>query len=219
MKKNEGRLRKTESGFSILELIVVLAVIAVLSVMSYMAIGAGRKYAADDQAMNIFDLFQEARQKALNERQTMRVEINASEQEVRLIDENVQADAGDDQIIRRVRFTRGIVTGLKPSSITNIPTASYPIPEMTYTQSTYPLSSTNQTFTLRYLRNGQVVDKGTTSTGAGAVVTGATVYIYSLNDSGTSLEVIRALTVAGSTGDVAILKCIKSNDDCTSWRR
>lgn len=212
-------VRKTETGFSIYELVIVVVIIGILSAVSIIGFGTFKKYAADDQAINALDLLQEARQKAMNERETMRVEFNDTKKELRLIDENVQSDVSDDVIVRTVKFSSRIVVGTKPAGLTTVPSANYPIDEISYTQSTYPLSATNDTFTLRFLKNGQVVDKGNNNIGTGAVMRGATIYVYSLKEGSNSPDIIRAITVSGITGDVTILKCIKSGNNCSAWKR
>jgi hypothetical protein len=51
----------------------------------------------------IIDIFDEARQKALNQRKTFRVEINKTKKELRLIDEGDDAStANDDKILKKI---------------------------------------------------------------------------------------------------------------------
>ena len=50
--------------------------------------------------MLIADILQEARQRSLTQRETMRVEIDITENHIRLIDENTVATADDDEVLK-----------------------------------------------------------------------------------------------------------------------
>lgn len=90
-------------GFSMVELLIVLTVITILLGISLFYLSAHeRLYRPDEEALKIIDVFQEARQRSLTQRETMRVEIDLTDNVVRLIDENQPSTADDDRPIRSV---------------------------------------------------------------------------------------------------------------------
>lgn len=208
------------AGFSILELLVVIIVIAVLTAITIISFSGNRKFAADSQAKIIIDVLDEARQKALNQRKTYRVEINATRNQVRLIDEGRNALSADDDVeVRRYAISADVMVGPAPPNVSGAPTATSPIPVATFSTSSYPLSSGDSKITFRFKRNGQVVDAGTDNIGTGSVMSGATIYVRSRTPSVNSPDVIRAVTVLGTTGDTSLFKCRFSGTTCGSWSR
>src|SRR5262245_48555700 len=68
-----------EAGFSLIELLTVVLVIFALGGLSlFYLVGHQKAYKPDDESLLITDVLQEARQRSLTERRTMRVEINLS---------------------------------------------------------------------------------------------------------------------------------------------
>ncbi|MET0753142.1 MAG: prepilin-type N-terminal cleavage/methylation domain-containing protein [Pyrinomonadaceae bacterium] len=218
-------MKKTsnQKGVSLVELIFVLVITGIMTGIAVVSYSSSRKYAADDQARQIVDLLDEARQKSLNQRNTMRVEINKTKNIITLIDENdsngVTPVVTNDRIIRSLPISTNATVGAAPNNVSAGPTATSPIPVPSYTTSTYPLSTGDQKITLRFRSNGQVVDAGTDNVGTGSVITGATIYVYSTTASGTNPDVIRAVTVLGTSGDTAIYKCQVTGSSCGAWSR
>jgi type II secretory pathway pseudopilin PulG len=202
------------------EVFIVLLIIGILATLSIISLNSSKLYGADSQAQRVSDFFNEARQRALTERRTFRVQINKTKWEVWLIDEGQgnPTGAADDKIIRREAVSPDIAVGGAPTGLTNAPTASSPVPIQNYIASTYPLSAGDETITLRFKRNGDVVDEGTDAVGTNSVVTGATIVIYPL--SGVSGN-IRAVTVAGPGGDNLTYKCtdLQASGQCGNWGR
>jgi prepilin-type N-terminal cleavage/methylation domain-containing protein len=205
-------------GFSIIEVLLVISVLAILSTVAIISFWSTRKYSADDQAKKLIDVFDEARQKALNQRKTFRVEINKTQNELRLIDEGDDATtANDDVVLKKSQLSGQVVVGSAPGNVSGAPTASSPIPVPAYAMSSYPLSSGDEKITLRFKRNGQVVDAGTDHIGTGSLSSGATIYVYSTTPSVTNPDVIRAVTVLGTTGDTSLYKCRFVSNSCTNY--
>lgn len=212
----------SQTGFSLVEVVIVLTVIVILAAFSVMTFWNSRKYAADDQAKKMIDVFDEARQKALNQRKTFRVEINRTKQEILLIDEgenNPVVTETDDVIVRRVQISNQVVIGVAPTNISGAPTATSPIPVPSYTSSNYILSNGDDKITLRFRRTGQVVNAGIDNIGTGSLINGATIYVHSKTPSVTSPDVIRAVTVLGTTGDTSLYRCTFVSNVCGSWNR
>lgn len=215
-----SRVTPSNAGFSVIELLVVFAVIAVMSAIAVFALNNVTKYATDSEARKIIDLLDEARQKSLNQRTVFRFEINKTKNRIVLIDENSSATTSDDVVVKSVPISSEVVIGTKPSNVPANPTATSPIPVLAYQASNYPLSSGDQKITLRFRRNGQVMDAGSDGMGTGAVVTGATIFLYSARQGPTSPTDIRALTVLGTTGDTAVMTCkFDANKQCIAWSK
>ena len=71
--------RKRMSGFSMIELIVVLVVLGILTAISIPYLYNSKKlYKTEDQALKIMDLMREAGQLALTKRRTIRLDIDLS---------------------------------------------------------------------------------------------------------------------------------------------
>ncbi|MBS1794553.1 MAG: hypothetical protein JSS81_11900 [Acidobacteria bacterium] len=210
----------SQTGASVVEVLIVVAVLAILTTVALVSYTSTRKYSADEQARKIIDVFDEARQKALNQRKTFRVEINRTKSELRLIDEGSNATtANDDTILKKFQISSLVVVGSAPPNVTGAPTATTPINVPSYASSTYPLSNGEEKITLRFKRNGQVVDAGTDNVGTGSVMNGATIYVYSRTPSVNSPDVIRAVTVLGTTGDTSLYKCTFTAGSCGNWSR
>lgn len=100
MKDELPYIRQKNSGYSVIELFVVLGVIALLSVISLPYIVNYKKaYKSEDQALKVIDLMREAGQVAMARRRTIRFEIDLTDNAVLIIDEN---NAAPDTRIKRI---------------------------------------------------------------------------------------------------------------------
>ena len=211
----------SEQGFSLIELLVAIILLAVLATFAFLGTSSNKLFAADTQAMAIMDVLQEARQKALTQGQTLRVELNDTKKLIRLIDENNTTVGSDDSIIVTKNFDPTTTVGVKPANINPVggivPQSTSPIPEIQYTQTTYPLSANDKVKTLRFLKTGEVVDAGTDNLGTGAISSGVTIYVYN-GPSGSKSSVVRAITLSGITAVSQLYKCqTNSQGICTTW--
>lgn len=209
-----------QKGFSLIELVSVIVIIAIIAAITVVTFSSVRKYSADDQVTKLTDILDEARQKALNQRNTFRVEINKTKKQVTLIDENKFDDVSDDKIIKTSPFYSSVYVGETPSNILAAPTATSPIPVLSYASSDYPLSKNDEKITLRFARSGRVLDTGSDNIGTGSTMRGATIYVYSNREKTTTPEIIRAVTVMQTSGDTAILKCtFDTSGKCGNWKK
>lgn len=209
-----------QKGFSLIEVLLTLIILGIFAALAINSFSSARKYRADDQATMLVDLLNEARQSALNQRRTFRVELNRTIGQVTLINENNPGNADDDSIVKSIPFKDFVRIGETPENVSEAPTTTSPIPVLDFAASNYPLSSGNEKITLRFARNGLVLDTGTDNIGTGSTMRGATVYIFTTKEGATTPEIIRAVTVLQTTGDTSILKCSFDVDgQCGNWKR
>lgn len=209
-------------GFSVVELLVVLVVIGVLSAAStFYLLGHRRLFRPDEQSMRIVDALQEARQRSLTQRETMRVEIDLTDRMVRIIDENSPATAEDDVLVRAsVLYPAAEVrTGTRPPGILTSPEESMPVPIADFRPSIYPPSATHFVCTLRFLRNGTVVDQGADALGSNAATAGATLYLWTpKSQSESETEIARAITIIGATGAIRSWEYDRALETTNKWK-
>jgi hypothetical protein len=173
-----------------------------------------------NQTLEIVDILDQARQSALNQRRTFRVEINKTKQQVTLINENAPETVADDEIVKTLAFRKQVFINEVPGNIAGAPTANSPIPVLSFVSSNYPLSNNEEKITLRFARNGRVLDTGTDNIGTGSIMRGATIYVYTNKDKASTPEVIRAVTVNQTSGSTSILKCsFDATNKCGNWTR
>lgn len=209
-------------GFSIIELLVVLVIIFILSGFSLFYLsGHQALFRPDEQALKIIDILQEARQRSLTQRETMRVEIDLTSNIVRLIDENQPNTAGDDTVIRSIVLlpSSQVRINSRPPDILTNPIESMPVPIAQFVTSVYPMSASHNVCTFRFLRNGTVVNQGTDAIGSNASTVGATLFIWSPKpgDSNAS-EIARAITIIGSTGLIRYWEYDRNLPQPNKWK-
>ena len=222
MKKGQLKINSSESGFSVTELLVAVAIIGIMSATAIFYVSAHKKaYQPDDQALQIADILQEARQRSLTQRRAMRVEINLTTNTVRLYDENTDSTtAGDDVTLKTFTLfaPANVKVNAPPSEIGYNPQEPMPTPNALFKPSVYPPSIAQNVCTIRFLANGSVVDGGTNAIGAGAVVTGVTLHIWSPNKNTPSQsDIARAITVLGPTGVIRAWEFDHSSVAANKW--
>jgi len=94
--------KPSHSGFSVVELLTVVAILLIVSAISIPYIFSyTQKYQSEDQTLKVIDLMQEAKQLALTRRRTFRFEIDLTDNNMLVIDEN-GASADDDAVIKKI---------------------------------------------------------------------------------------------------------------------
>ncbi len=209
-------------GFSIVELLIVLAVIGILSGMSMFYLAAHQRlFKPDEQSLRIVDALQEARQRSLTQRETMRIEIDLTDGVVRLIDENSSLTADDDVLIRESALfaSSEVRMGLRPPDIQTNPEEILPVPLADFRPSVYPRSLTHNVCTLRFQRNGSVVNQGSDAIGTNAAATGSTIFLWSpKTPEATESDIARAVTVLGATGAIRFWEYDRSLSVSNKWK-
>jgi type II secretory pathway pseudopilin PulG len=224
MKKHK-KTSASERGFSLLELLAVVVVIMILTSVSLIYLSGTRKlYNTDEEALQIIDLIQEARQRALTQREVLRVEIDLTSNIGRLINEDntvVPSVATDDKLLRQVKFfpSANVRLDMRPNNVTTAPPEAQPAPTAVFAGSLHPLSAGHNVATFRFMPDGSVRNAGTNAIGANSVATGSTLYIWkpkatSPNDS----DLTKAICIIGSTGSVRMWDFATAPDGSTFWK-
>lgn len=215
---------KTEAGFSLAELLVVMGVMLVMTTVSlYYLYSHQRIYMPDEQSSHFIDMLQEARQRALTQKVTMRVELDLTDNIARLINEGDNTTvAADDTVVRifKMRAIQEVKIEQRPSNVATSPTEPSPVPVVTFVaNSLHPLSLNHKVATLRFRKDGTVTDAGTTAVGGGAIVTGATVFVWQPDKANTNNSTItRSITVIGSSGAIRLWNYYPTQPANSRWK-
>lgn len=211
-----------EAGFSIIEILIVLTLIVIMSGVTLFYLNSHQRlYKADDQSLLIADILQEARQRALTQRETIRVEIDITDSIVRLIDENKPTTADDDRLLRQLSLKPETEVKIqhRSSEINENPPEPIPVPSAQFQQSVYTSSSNHRVGTFRFQSNGTVTNAGNNAIANGAVMTSATLHLWTPKPSDPDqFEVARALTIIGSTGSVRLWEYDPKLTQANKWK-
>lgn len=217
-----NKKQNVENGFSIAELLIVLVVLSIMTGFAAYYFSAHQKlYKPDDQALKIVDILQEARQRALTQRESIRVEINSTLNIARIIDEGSATTADDDREIRRVTLfgQSEVKFSTRPNNISYNPPETLTPPTAVFTTSVYPTSTTQNVCTIRFQSNGTVLNAGTNATGTGATPTGVTLLIWSPKASAASdADIARAITIIGTSGSLRLWEFDNTSTDTNKWK-
>lgn len=213
MKVKNMKKRIREKGFSLIELLIVMAIIVIMTGVAVFALRANKEsYKTDDEALLVLDIFQEARFRALSQREVMRVEINPVAKQVRLIDENSATVADDDKVIRVLPISAesDIKISSRPSTVSANPPTPLTCPDAVFAPSLHPTSAAQNVATFRFNLTGQVLNAGVNDTGQNAVMTSSTIFLWPPDPANanqpTQPGLVRAITILGTTGAMQIWK-------------
>ncbi|MCC6327511.1 MAG: hypothetical protein IT174_03270 [Acidobacteria bacterium] len=187
------------SGYSLVEIVVVVALLCVLTAMSLpYFFNFSRTYKSEDQAIKVMDLMREAGQIALTQRRTIRLEIDRSDTAAPFIRMSEEGGAVLKTIpLEPLNSVRMDVApaGINAPSPPNYAAASY----------------VSNVWAIRFRSNGSVVTAaGTTPVSATLfswrpkMETGTPFNISDLNPA--RPEEVRAVTIYGGTGAVRYWK-------------
>lgn len=219
----KGAKLSSETGFSVIEMLVVVGITAIMtSVSLYYLYGHQKLYMPDEQASHFIDLLQEARQRALTQKVTMRVELDLTDNIARLINEGDATTATDDKLVRSflLKPAQEVKVENRPSNVTVNPTEPSAVPPITFVASSlHPLSLNHKVATLRFKKDGTVTDGGTNAIGGGANVTGATVFIWQPSKTNANNSVItRSITVIGGSGAIRLWNHYPTQPANSQWK-
>lgn len=199
--------RRSESGFSIIELVIVLVIIAILSAISLPYIYSYKKlYKSEDQSLKVMDLMREAAQLALTRRRTMRLEIDLTANALLIIDEN---GAAPNTLIKSIplELPREVRMDIIPAGVVK------PNPP-NYTDAAYSADATghlvggatvvgNTVWAVRFKSDGSAVN-------AAGIPISANIYVWPPVTVGSTTprntKEIRAITMFGGSGAIRYWK-------------
>jgi prepilin-type N-terminal cleavage/methylation domain-containing protein len=205
-----------ERGHSLIELMIALAIMTIISAYAIFSLTSHKKaFKTDDEALRILNYMQDAGQRSLMLRRVTRLEIDYTDNKIRIIDEN---GSGTDFLYREeslltlsdVRYVKTTTTSngapatLAPAGTVSAPPAPSNYSAVTFVTSTHTLSLGHIVCVLRFQSDGSVMDQG-------GSVTSGTLYLWE-PFSTTSLNTVknntyvRAITVFGGTGAVRFWK-------------
>jgi prepilin-type N-terminal cleavage/methylation domain len=189
----------SQSGFSLVEVLVVLAIMSILLVFAVFSLtGHKSLYKSDDETLRIVNVLREASQLALTQRQPMRVELDATNKTIRIVDENLSTST-DDKEVRKVFLENAAVirvdaapTGVSKPNPPNYPDASF-------------TGTAPKVWKVWFRRDGTVTDNAATP-----AITSSTLYIWepspSNNAQAKDKKLVRCITIFGTTGGIRLWK-------------
>jgi len=197
------------SGFSMIELVIVLVIVLIMSAISIPYIyNYQKRYKSEDQALKVMDFMREANQLALNKRRTIRLEIDLTDNKLLLIDEK-GASATDDELIKAIPLeTTGevrmdqIPTGVTKPNPPNYNDATFVTDTIGHKRAGVSVTGHN-VWAARFRRDGSVVNS------SGTLIS-ANLYIWAPlaagNNNPRDKKEVRAITMFGGSGAVRYWK-------------
>jgi type II secretory pathway pseudopilin PulG len=207
--------RPTESGFSLIELIIVLLIIMIMTTVAiFPLIGHRNAYRTEDQALRIMNFIQNAKMRALSKRRPTRLEIDLTKKVLRIIDENkLDLGASDDVVISEESFVEYVRLDRQPANLPRIsPNVSIDGGTLNYQTAVYitsshPLSLGNKVWTARFLSDGTVTDAGGSCSSSCLTPISSTIFIWQEQlgtDNAAPLNLVRAITLYGGSGQARL---------------
>ena len=192
--------KRTERGFSVVELLIVVGLMIILTAISVFAIRPTRKnISADDAAELVTNYLREAYHRALTQRQTFRVDIDVAGQWVILTDEN-RLPVGDEIEVKRSKLVSPVsmtrpVSGGSPLPL---PPSPYNYPSATFTSSLV--------WSARFKSDGTVVDTDGNPMSA-------TLFFSPAQLGSNDFNLVRAITLFGPSGSTRTWRFDGTNFD------
>ena len=202
-----------ESGFSLIEVIIVLVIVSILTAISVPYIVNYKKlYKPEDQALKVMDLMREASQLALTKRRTFRLEIDLTDNNILLIDEDTRVVPAVHREIKAIplesvadvrmdRIPDGI-TRPNPPNYNDVSTSSYVTDTTGHVRGSTTING-HRVWALRFRSDGSVVNRTNSPISA-------TLYFWTPltpgNNNPKKKEEVRAVTIFGGSGAIRYWK-------------
>lgn len=186
-------------GFSVAELLVVLAIIGIMSAISLPYIFSNRiMYRSEEQSLRIMDLMREASQMALNQRRTIRFELDITDNSILIIN----GVSASDTVVKRIPIENPAVLrmditpdGIGSPNPPNYPGAVFAEDEVGHMSGSTPVIG-NTVWSIKFKSDGSVENTGD-------VPVSATLFVFPPAGTGASdPNQVRAITMYGGSGAV-----------------
>lgn len=204
--KSGANLQSVMSGFSVIELVIVVVIIGILSAISLpYIVNYKRSYKSEDQALLIMDLMREASQLALTRRRIIRFEIDRTANRVLIIDGNGPGFADDSEIksvpiepASELRMDQN-PTGVTRPNPPNYNNAVWVNDTIGHLRNGTPVSGSS-VWQIAFLRDGTAVNPNNN------LPVSATLFLWSPltagNPAARNIREVRAITLFGGSGAV-----------------
>jgi type II secretory pathway pseudopilin PulG len=200
--RESARMRSAdpgEDGYSLLQLLVVLSITIIMTGAAVFSLLPQRRaYGPDDAAGQVTNFLRDAYQRAISQRQTMKVQIDRSTMLIKIIDENT-LPVGDEVEVRRAQLNNEISVN-QPTvggSALNPPASPYNYPVAAYSSNLW---------VARFRSDGSVVD-------ASGNTLSATIFFSPVSLKTTDTNLIRAVTLYGPSGSIRFWRYTGSSFD------
>lgn len=206
-KSIRDRSVKASRGFSVVELLVVLGIIALMAAISIPYLVNYKKgYRSEDQTFKIIDLMRETGQLALQKRRTFRFEIDLTDNEVLIIDEN---GTGADSLLKRIplEMTKEVRVDMIPVGVTkpnppNYTDIAFAVDTLGHLEGSTTVTGHN-VWAARFRSDGSVVNAANNPISAN-------IYIWPPQTPGSTTPrnktEVRAITIFGGSGAIRYWK-------------
>ncbi len=196
---NRRSAHREADGYSLIELLIAVVVMITMTAAAvFTLVPQRRAYGTEDAAGQVVNFLRDAYQRAISQRQTMKVQIDRTNMLIKIIDENT-LPVGDEVEVRRAKLNNEISVNQPTvsSSLLNPPAAPYNYPVAVYTSNLWEA---------RFRSDGSVVDT------AGNTLS-ATVFFSLVNMKTSDTNLIRAVTVFGPSGSIRFWRYTGTNFD------
>lgn len=195
------------AGYSAVELIIVVAIIGIMCAVALPYVFSYRsRYKSEEQSIKIMDLMREAGQTALNQRRTIRFEIDITDNAILLIDESTDPE---DTLLKRIPIEpSGVLrmdvnpTGVTRPNPPNYNTASFDVDGVGHRAGAQPVIG-HTVWAIRFRSDGSVVN-------AGNIPISATLFVFppagGMSEASADNKQVRAITMYGGSGAVRYWK-------------
>jgi prepilin-type N-terminal cleavage/methylation domain-containing protein len=191
-------------GFSMVEMLVVVAIVMIMVAVSLpYAVNYRKLYRSEEQALKVIDLIRETSQKALNQRRTFRLEVDATTNTAMIIDENTSTEP--DVLVKTIALDDPAILRMdvEPASIgrpnpPNYPTAVFADDEIGHMNGGTNVIG-NRVWAAHFRSDGTVVNEGNVPISISLFVFPAS---SGSSDVPTDNKQVRAITIYGGSGAV-----------------
>jgi Tfp pilus assembly protein FimT len=195
-----GASARAVAGYSILELVAVIAIITIMVAVSVMSLPANqRALAVDNAGAQMVDVLRYAQQKALSDRQMMRVELtpgtSSTPGTIIVVDQNtISLGSADDVTIRSETLASN------SDSTVSQTLSGMPYPPSPYNFLVAPFAS--NTLKIYFSSDGSI--NAVNGAGAATPLSFTLIYFTPLPNGSPDPQSTRAITAFGPTGSIKV---------------